>query len=524
MDRSPEFKAFGRCVQRKTLDVLVELEGEKGGGGLERFDIFKDIAERTDGNIYIGVVGPVRTGKSTFIKRFMELMVLPNISDQHHRERTMDEMPQSGAGKTIMTTEPKFIPDEAVPLKFDQVELRVRMVDCVGYTVDGARGYQDETGPRMVITPWSITPVTFQVAAEMGTKKVIQDHSTIGLVVTTDGSITEIPREDYLPAEEKVVAELTALGKPFVVLVNSIHPEATETIELVEALQEKYKVPVLSVDCLRMETDEVNRIMQSVLKMFPVQEIQVNFVDWIEELPTDHWLRCTYEEAVLSAVAAVEKVQDIEGALTSLGNVEQMEEVFLDKVDLGKGAVVIRIQTAEALFYQVLQEMTGLSLQNNGDLLRNIQELVAVKNEYQKVAGALAQVREFGYGLVMPQMDEIEFAEPQLIQQGSRCGVRIRAAAPSYHFIKANIQTEVIPVVGTEKQGEEFVRFLTEEFEKDPEGIWKTEFFGKTLHDLVKEGIQAKLSRMPPHAQEKLQETLTKILNEGSGGLICIII
>ncbi|NLM38001.1 MAG: stage IV sporulation protein A [Firmicutes bacterium] len=491
---------------------------------MERFDIFRDIAERTNGNIYIGVVGPVRTGKSTFIKRFMELMVLPNISDQHYRGRTLDEMPQSGAGKTIMTTEPKFIPDDAVPLKFDQVELKVRMVDCVGYTVEGARGYQDEKGPRMVITPWSATPVTFQAAAELGTRKVIQDHSTIGLVVTTDGSITEIPRENYLPAEEKVVAELAALGKPFVVLVNSIHPAATETLALAEALREKYKVPVLTVDCLRMEADDVNRIMHSVLKMFPVQEIQVNFADWIEELPADHWLRCAYEEAVITAVAPVEKVQDIDGVLASLNGVEHMEAVMLDRVDLGKGTVVIRIQTAEALFYQVLQEMTGLSLQNNEDLLRNVQELVAVQKEYQRVAGALEQVRATGYGLVMPEMDEIEFAEPQLIQQGSRCGVRIRASAPSYHFIKANIQTEVIPVVGTEKQGEEFVRFMSEEFEKDPEGIWKTEFFGKTLHDLVKEGIQAKLSRMPPHAQEKLQETLTKILNEGSGGLICIII
>ncbi len=497
---------------------------EKGGGGLERFDIFKDIAERTDGNIYIGVVGPVRTGKSTFIKRFMELMVLPNINDLHQRERTQDEMPQSGAGKTIMTTEPKFIPDEAIPLKFDQLELRVRMVDCVGYTVDGARGYQDETGPRMVITPWSTTPVTFQLAAEMGTQKVIQDHSTIGLVITTDGSITELPRESYLPAEEKVIAELAALGKPFAVLVNSVHPQAEETLALVHDLQEKYQVPVLPVDCMRMEVNEVNRIMQNVLQMFPVQEIQVNFVDWIEELPTDHWLRTEYEEAVLTAVADVERVKDVEQSLIVLENTAHMEEISLEKVDLGKGTVVIRIKTAEALFYQVLQEISGLVLKNNGDLLRSLQELVFAKNEYQKVAGALQQVKELGYGLVMPQMDEIECAQPQLIHQGSRCGVRIRASAPSYHFIKANIQTEVIPVVGTEKQGEEFVRFLTEEFEKDPEGIWKTEFFGKSLHDLVKEGIQAKLSRMPAHAQEKLQETLTKILNEGSGGLICIII
>ncbi|NLW57103.1 MAG: stage IV sporulation protein A [Firmicutes bacterium] len=491
---------------------------------MERFDIFKDIAERTDGNIYIGVVGPVRTGKSTFIKRFMELMVLPQIEDPFHRERTQDELPQSGAGKTIMTTEPKFIPDEAIPLKLGHIELKVRLVDCVGYTVEGARGYMDEVGPRMVITPWHSTPVTFQVAAEMGTKKVIQDHSTIGLVITTDGSITEIPRESYVQAEERVISELSALGKPFVVVLNSVHPQARETQELAAELQAKYQVPVLPVDCLQMEESAVVQIIQELLKMFPVQEIQINFADWIEELPADHWLRREYEEAVFNAIAEVEKVQDVEAVPTLLATAEHMGKVHLSKVDLGQGTVAINIETTEELFYQILQEITGLALKNKGELLRSIRELAFAKNEYQKIAGALEQVKEMGYGLVMPQVEEIEFAEPQLIQQGSRCGVRIKASAPSYHFIKANIHTEVIPVVGTEKQGEEFVRFLTEEFEKNPEGIWKTEFFGKTLHDLVKEGIQAKLSRMPVNAQEKLQETLSKILNDGSGGLICIII
>ncbi len=491
---------------------------------MERFDIFKDIAERTNGNIYIGVVGPVRTGKSTFIKRFMELMVLPQIEDPFYRERTQDELPQSGAGKTIMTTEPKFIPDEAIPLKFDHIELQVRLVDCVGYTVEGARGYLDEMGPRMVITPWHSTPVTFQTAAEMGTKKVIQDHSTIGLVITTDGSITEIPRENYVPAEERVISELSALGKPFVVVVNSVHPQARETLELVAELQAKYQVPVLPIDCLKMEEAAVQQIVQELLTMFPVQEIRVNFADWIEELPAGHWLRREYEEAVFNAVAEVEKIKDVDAVPALLATAEHMGKVHFSKFDLGKGTVEIEIETAEELFYQILQEITGLALHNKGELLRSIRELAFAKNEYQKIAGALEQVKATGYGLVMPQVEEIEFAEPQLIHQGSRCGVRIRASAPSYHFIKANIHTEVIPVVGTEKQGEEFVRFLTEEFEKDPEGIWKTEFFGKTLHDLVKEGIQAKLSRMPVNAQEKLQETLSKILNDGSGGLICIII
>ena len=491
---------------------------------MERFAIFKDIAERTGGDIYIGVVGPVRTGKSTFIKRFMDLMVLPNIGDKFDLERTQDELPQSGAGKTIMTTEPKFVPDEAVPLNLDNVEFRVRLVDCVGYTVQGALGYMDEHGPRMVITPWSSEPVTFQDAAEMGTRKVITDHSTIGLVVTTDGSITEIPRENYLPAEERVVSELAALEKPFIILLNSVHPENEATIELAAELAEKYSVPVLPVDCLKMEEQEIGRIVQEILRMFPVREIQFAIPAWVEELSEEFWLRSHYEQAVFSAVEEIEKVKDVDKALALLSGAEHVEKASLPHVDLGQGKVTITLEPVAGLFYQVLQEITGLALANEGDLLRNIREMAVIKKEYNKVAGALQQLKELGYGLVTPQMDEIEFAEPELIRQGSRCGIRIKASAPSYHMIRAIINTEVIPVVGTEKQGEEFIRFLTEEFEKNPEQIWKTEFFGKTLHDLVKEGIQAKLNRLPLHAQEKLQETLSKIINEGSGGLVCIII
>ncbi|HHU50625.1 MAG TPA: stage IV sporulation protein A [Firmicutes bacterium] len=491
---------------------------------MERFDIFKDISERTGGDIYIGVVGPVRTGKSTFIKRFMENMVLPNIDDTYDQKRALDELPQSGAGKTIMTTEPKFVPDEAIPLKFDQVELRVRLVDCVGYTVEGALGYLDEDGPRMVITPWSQEPVTFQVAAEMGTRKVIQDHSTIGLVITSDGSITEIPRANYVPAEERVITELTSLGKPFIVLLNSIHPQDEQTQLLATDLAIKYNVPVLPVDCLHLAEGEITQIMHEVLRMFPVQEVQVNFPSWVEELPSEHWLRSGYEEAVFTAVERIEKVKDIDEALVLLGDSEHMAKVELTKVDLGGGTVTISVTAPDHLFYEILQEYTGLPLANEGDLLRSIRELSLAKKEYDKYASGFKQACEIGYGLVHPRLEEIEFAEPELVRQGSRCGVRIRASAPSYHIIKANINTEVVPLVGTEKQGEEFVRFLSEEFEKNPEGIWKTEFFGKTLNDLVKEGIQSKLSRMPVNAQEKLQETLSKIINEGSGGLICIII
>src|SRR5690554_5672771 len=491
---------------------------------MERYDIFKDIAERTGGDIYIGVVGPVRTGKSTFIKRFMENTVLPNINDTYDQKRAQDELPQSGAGKTIMTTEPKFVPDEAIPLSIDHVEFKVRLVDCVGYSVDGALGYMDETGPRMVITPWSREPVTFQLAAEMGTKKVIQDHSTIGLVITTDGSITDLQRDNYVSAEERVINELTDLGKPFIILLNSTHPQADETRLMATDLALKYNVPALPVDCLNLTEGEITNIIQAILRMFPVQEIQVNFPSWVEELPGEHWLRKGYEEAVFSAVERIEKVQDVDEALNQLGETDNMASVKLSRVDLGLGTAVITVAAPEGLFYQILQEYTDLPLSDEGDLLRSIQELAFAKKDYDKYAAGLKQATELGYGLVHPRLEEIEFAEPELVRQGSRCGVRIKAFAPSYHIIKANINTEVVPLVGTEKQGEEFVRFLSEEFEKNPEGIWKTEFFGKTLNDLVKEGIQAKLARMPVNAQDKLQETLSKIINEGSGGLICIII
>ncbi len=492
---------------------------------MERYDIFQDIAERTDGDIYIGVVGPVRTGKSTFIKRFMELMVIPNISNYYDQQRAQDELPQSGNGRTIMTTEPKFVPSEAVEVTVgESIQFRVRLVDCVGYAVEGALGYENESGPRMVITPWQEQPVSFVEAAEMGTRKVITDHSTIGLVVTTDGSITEIQRSAYLPAEERVIGELQAMGKPFVVILNTVQPENSETLALAAEMQQKYLVPVVPINCQQMSNVQVERVMQELLYMFPLREVRVDFPKWVEELEPTHWLRTRFENAVYSSIAAVDRVKDIDQIIGSLKQTEDVTDVLMHRVDLGEGSVYIEMATERPLFYKVLEEMSGFTVSGDHHLMRMMRELSVAKREYDKIAGALSQVRQTGYGVVNPSLEELTLAEPELIKHGSRFGVKLKASAPSIHLIKADIMTEVTPIVGTEKQGEEFVRYLTSEFEKDPSRIWQTDFFGKTMYDLVKEGIQSKLARMPDNAQEKLQETLTKIINEGSGGLICIIL
>lgn len=492
---------------------------------MERFDIFQDITERTGGDIYVGVVGPVRTGKSTFIKRFMEQIVIPNISNTYDRERAQDELPQSGNGRTIMTTEPKFVPSEAVEVNIgENVRFRVRLVDCVGYAVEGAVGFQNEDGPRMVLTPWFDTPISFVEAAELGTEKVITDHSTVGLVITTDGSITDIPRENYVPAEERVIGELKALGKPFVVIVNSVHPEDPATQGLAAELQAKYGIPVLPLNCLQLTPVQIEGIIQQLLYMFPLREIRVDYPDWIEELDIDHWLRNRIEGTVYGAVAGVEKVRDIDAVVDALSSLEEVSGVSLQEVNLGEGSVSVQVTTDRQLFYEVLEETSGFIVKGDHHLMRIMKELSVAKREYDKVAEALHQVKETGYGIVQPLLNELSMAEPELIRHGNRFGVKLRASAPSIHMIKVDIMTEVTPVVGTEKQSEEFVRFLTSEFEKDPSKIWEMDFFGKSMYDLVKEGIQSKLTQMPENAQEKLQETLTKILNEGSGGLICIIL
>lgn len=492
---------------------------------MEKFDIFRDITERTGGSVYIGVVGPVRTGKSTFIKRFMDLLVLPNIKDANVKERTQDELPQSGAGKQIMTTQPHFVPDEPVGLTMqDNVAFRVRLVDCVGYPVAGARGFADETGPRMVRTPWFEQPIPFADAAELGTRKVIAEHSTIGLVLVTDGSITDIPREDYVEAEERVINELQELGKPFLVILNSTKPESRSAQELAAALEKKYGVTVVPVNCLEMSQADILGLLHEVLFEFPVREIGVRLPAWVDELDDTHWLRQSFLAAVTRAVEPIYRLRDVDASLQTLSTADYVESVKLAGMDLGTGTATLQVAVDESLFYKVLQEITGFEITGNHQLIRLMQELAVAKREYDKLADALAQVDENGYGIVAPRLEDITFDEPEIIRKGGQFGVKLTASAPSIHMVRANIMTEVTPFVGTEKQGEELARYLSEEFEKDPGKVWNSDFLGKSLQELVKEGIQSKLTRMPDNAQQKLQYTLTKIVNEGSGGLICIIL
>ena len=492
---------------------------------MEKFDIIQDIAERTGGDVYLGVVGPTRTGKSTFIKRFMELLVLPNISQFHERERAHDEMPQSGAGRTIMTTEPKFIPAEAVEIEVNEgLGVRVRLVDCVGYAVAGALGFEEDAGPRMVHTPWFEDAIPFQEAAEIGTRKVIADHSTIGIIVTTDGSITDIPRANYVPAEKRVIAEVKELSKPFLVLLNSIYPNSETTQALAHSMSEEYGVGVLPINVAAMSYDDVMGILKEVLYEFPVTEVNVSLPRWIEELETGHWLRAGFEENIRDAVQEVHRIRDVEKMVVALTNPELTASVALAKMELGTGAASIVINTAADLFYKILAEYAGSEIEGDHSILRIIRDYSLANREWSKIAEAVAEAKENGYGVMTPRLDEMYLEEPELIKQGGRFGVRLKASAPSFHIIRASVGTEITPLIGTEKQCEELVKYILNEFEDDPQKIWQTNIFGKSLNELVQEGIQGKLYKMPENAQVKLQDTLQRIVNDGGGGLICIIL
>lgn len=492
---------------------------------MENLNLYQDIKARTDGDVYIGVVGPVRTGKSTFIKRFMDLLVIPNISNDYKRERAQDELPQSAAGRTIMTTEPKFIPNEAVEITVGgNIKLKTRLVDCVGYLVNNAIGYLEDDVPRMVKTPWSDEEIPFELAAEIGTKKVIQEHSTIGLVVTTDGSITDIPRQDYIEAEERVVNELKELNKPFVIILNSNSPYSDFTIDLAIKLEEKYNAPVIPADCSNLNIEDINNIFGRILYEFPIEQINITYPKWVDSLSDDHWLKNSLFNDIKSGFNDINVLKEIDRSLDSMQNTEVISKTTIDNINLGTGEVNITIHLNDDLFYKVISEVSNIEINNEGDLFSIMAELSMVKKEYDKIAPALTEVKQKGYGIVTPTMEELILEEPEMVKQGSKFGVKLKAKAPSIHMIRADIETEVSPIVGSEKQSEELVNYLLSEFENDPIKIWESNIFGKNLHELVNEGLQNKLYKMPEDARIKLQETLERIINEGSGGLICIIL
>lgn len=488
-------------------------------------EIYRDIATRTGGDIYIGVVGPVRTGKSTFIKRFMDTLVIPHIDNDAQRERATDELPQSSAGRTIMTTEPKFVPEKAVEIAVAGVAtMNVRLIDCVGYIVPSALGYIEEDMPRMVKTPWYEEEIPFNMAAEIGTRKVITDHSTIGLVVTTDGSITEIPREEYAEAEERVVRELKEIQKPFVVLLNTLDPTSAAAIELSNSLQESYGVPVLPINCLDIDEQQIRTILEKILFEFPVRSIDVTLPRWLTGLPTQHPIRQAVMEALRQGAGQITKIAQTARLSDQLTECEYICSARLTSAHLGDGSAELEVGIDPELFYQILSESTGFDVKDETDLMRVMRGLSEIKQKYDKIKDALDEVEATGYGIVMPSPEEMKLEEPEIIKQSGRYGIRLRAEAPSIHMMKATISTEVSPIVGSEKQSEELVSYLLREFEEDPSKIWESNIFGTSLYGLVNEGLHSKLYHMPGDARLKLKETVERIINEGCNGLICIIV
>ncbi|MEG2712181.1 MAG: stage IV sporulation protein A [Clostridia bacterium] len=489
-------------------------------------DIYSNIAKRTNGDIYVGVVGPVRTGKSTFIKSFMESLVIPNIEGKYRKERTIDELPQSASGRTIMTTEPKFIPNESIEVKLDNnVSFKTRLVDCVGYLVDGALGDSEDDMPRMVDTPWFPEKIPFKMAAEIGTRKVIADHSTIGIIVTTDGSFTDIPRESYIDAERKVVGELKELNKPFTIILNCENPYSTSSMELARQLEDEYDAPVLAANVAELKEENIKDIFSKVLEEFPISEISFSLPSWVDSLSLDHSIKSNIINIVRQNFLPINSVREISNLVTRLKEANDIiQDVYIENASMDTGNVHIQMTINPDLFYRALSEASNLDIHSEGDIFKCMQDYSVIKTDYTRISGALEEVRIKGYGIVTPQIDELKLEEPEIFKNGSKFGVKLKASAPSIHMIRADIETEVSPIVGSEKQSEDLVKYLLSEFEADPKKIWQSNIFGKSLHELVNEGLHNKLYKMPDEAQLKLQETLTKIINEGSGGLICIIL
>lgn len=487
--------------------------------------IYEEIGKRTDGNIYLAVVGPVRTGKSTFAKRFMEQLVIPSIENVYHRERARDELPQSGSGKTITTSEPKFIPEQAVEISPDgEARLRVRLIDSVGYMVSGAVGAEEDGQPRMVTTPWYDHEIPMTQAAELGTRKVMEDHCTIGVVVTTDGSITDIPRDDYLEPEARSVGDMKQTGKPFLVLLNSRYPDAAETQLLAQQLEQQYGVSVLPVNCLTMEQEDILEILQQLLYAFPVEQLNFYLPGWVGALPEDNPIKQALYPQLLSMAQRTEHLRDARAVFAELPDNVSFSGMDITGLSPGTGIVEIRLTFPEAMFYQVLSQETGVEIRDDAELMEHLRQLGEIKREYDRVSGALEQVRATGYGIVMPTTEEMHLEVPEILRKNGNYGVKLKASAPSIHMLRADITTVLTPMVGDEKQSEDLVNYLLSEYEGNTEKLWESNIFGKSLFELVSEGLNSKLSRMPDEARTKLRQTISRIINEGSGGLICIIL
>ena len=491
---------------------------------MEKLEIIKSITERTGGDLYLGVVGAVRTGKSTFIKKFIENLVVPNISDEYERKRCLDEIPQSAQGKMIMTTEPKFVPSKAAKIGIDEMNVNVRLVDCVGYVIDGCKGYEDENGPRMVKTPWYDDEIPFIEAAEIGTEKVIRDHSSIGIVITTDGSFGDISRNNYLEAENRVISELKEIGKPFIVILNSSHPMLPDTERLATNLKEEYDVPVLPMNIETMNEKDVYTVLKESLYEFPVAEIKVNMPDWIAVLSSDNWLKKIYIEKIKESVVEVDKLRDINLITNHFTDCEYISRAYLSDVDTNTGIVTINLDAKEGLFNEVLKDIIKIDVKSKSDLLKLFQDFNEAKIEYDQIKSALKMVKSTGYGVAAPSLKDMKLDSPEIIKQGSRYGIKLKAVAPSIHMIRVDVESTFEPIIGSELQSKELIDYLMRDSDNDPASLWKSEIFGRSIDEIVKEGIQAKLSLTPENARFKIQQALTKLVNKGSGNLYAIVI
>lgn len=491
---------------------------------MEKYEIYEDIKTRTKGDIYIGVVGPVRVGKSTFITEFMKKLVVPNIEEKNSKQRTIDELPQSADGKTIMTTQPHFVPNEAVKIKVANTEMNVRMIDCVGYVVGGVMGHMEDDKPRLVKTPWSKKELPFEEAAELGTDKVINEHSTVGIVVTTDGSVTDIERSSYIDAEERVIAQMKKSGKPFVIVLNCKNPNSADSKKLTASLKEKYQAPVISMNALEMKEEDVDKVVEGVLMEFPVTSIQIKMPKWLQALSYDSDIISEISREMKALSLRMNKLSDADKNQIVFGESASFEPITVSTIEAGRGTVKFNVIPKDGLFYQVLSRECGYEIADDFALVSYIKELAVAKLEYDKIKGALEEVKATGYGIVEPRREDLELGEPEILKQGNRYGVKIKASAPSLHIMRVDVETEVTPIVGNEEQSQDLAKNLVEQFENDPQSIWETNILGKSLYSLVGDSINSKIVLMPVEAQRKMRKTLSRIVNEGKGGVLCILL